>query len=94
VDAVPRSAILRSQAVDLQRQCTLSGGDDYELVFTAPASRAAEVESISQRLNLPVQRIGRTEAQPGLRLVDSNGEPVEQAFESFDHFRKAPDDLG
>lgn len=94
VDAVPRSAILRSQPVALQRQCALSGGDDYELVFTAPPSRVAEVEALSQRLNLPVQRIGRTEAQPGLRLVDSNGEPVRQTFDSFDHFRKAPDDLG
>ena len=94
VDAVPRSAILRSQPLALQRLCALSGGDDYELAFTAPPSRAAAIAAISQRLNLPLQRIGRMEAQPGLRLVDSNSMPVEQAFESFDHFRKAPDDLG
>src|SRR5207253_8438902 len=43
VDAVPRSEVLREQPQPLQRLCTLSGGDDYELVFTAPASQAAQV---------------------------------------------------
>ena len=88
VDAVPRSAILRGQPLGLQRLCTLSGGDDYELAFTAPPSRAAAVEAISQRLNLPLKRIGCIEEQVGLRLIDSNQQAVEQTFESFDHFRK------
>src|SRR5690606_17196482 len=39
-DAVPRSDVLATQPLALQRLCTLSGGDDYELVFTAPPGRA------------------------------------------------------
>jgi len=39
-DAVPRSAELAAQPLEVQRLCTLSGGDDYELLFTAaPAAR-------------------------------------------------------
>src|SRR5258706_8085951 len=37
VDAAPRSAVLAAQTLAIQRVCTLAGGDDYELVFTAPA---------------------------------------------------------
>ncbi|HEY8710175.1 MAG TPA: thiamine-phosphate kinase, partial [Burkholderiaceae bacterium] len=36
VDTLPRSAVLRALPEALQRECTLAGGDDYELVFTAP----------------------------------------------------------
>ncbi|MDQ6639646.1 MAG: thiamine-phosphate kinase, partial [Pseudomonadota bacterium] len=39
VDALPRSAVLAAQPLDLQRECLLAGGDDYELVFTALPSR-------------------------------------------------------
>ena len=33
-----------------------------------------------------VTRIGRIEADAGLRIVDSAGAPVSQRFGSFDHF--------
>jgi len=33
-----------------------------------------------------VARIGRTETQPGLRLVDGQGRAVTGRFASFDHF--------
>ena len=36
---------------------------------------------------LPVTRIGRIDALPGLRLVDAQGAPVVQHFAAFDHFR-------
>ncbi|MBC8056235.1 MAG: thiamine-phosphate kinase, partial [Rhizobiales bacterium] len=42
-DALPRSEVMRSLPEALQRTCTLAGGDDYELVFTAPPERAARV---------------------------------------------------
>jgi thiamine-monophosphate kinase len=38
VDAVPRSAALRRLPPEIQQRCTLAGGDDYELCFTAPAA--------------------------------------------------------
>jgi thiamine-monophosphate kinase len=69
------------------RQCTLAGGDDYELAFTAPSARRAAVAAASQASNTPVTRIGTVLAEPGLRLVDAQGQPVEHRYASFDHFQ-------
>lgn len=67
-------------------QCVLSGGDDYELVFTAAPSQRAAVQAASIASATPVRRIGQIDAEPGLRLVDAQGRPVANTFPSFDHF--------
>ncbi len=64
----------------------LAGGDDYELAFTAPPGRRAAVLSAARAAQTPVTRIGQMEAEPGLRLVDAQGQPVANTFRSFDHF--------
>ena len=64
----------------------LSGGDDYELVFTAPVSHAAAVRAAAAASSTPVTRIGQIDADAGLRLVDGNGRAVGNDFQSFDHF--------
>lgn len=71
---------------ELLHQCTLAGGDDYELAFTAPVARRAAVAAAALASSTPVTRIGRIEAEPGLRLVDAQGRPVVQRYASFDHF--------
>ena len=79
----------RSDAIfdrDFLRQCTLAGGDDYELCFTAPAAAREAVLQAGAASATPVTRIGRIEAAPGLRLVDGAGEAVDARFASFDHF--------
>ncbi|MDO8286969.1 MAG: thiamine-phosphate kinase [Rhodoferax sp.] len=68
-------------------QCVLAGGDDYELVFTAPPAQRAAVQAASLASDTPVTRIGQIDAAPGLRLVDGHGAPVANNFTSFDHFR-------
>jgi thiamine-monophosphate kinase len=87
VDALPRSATLAAQDLALQRLCTLSGGDDYELVFTAPAARRTELAAAAAQAATPITRIGRIEAQPGLRLLDAQGQVLPLALQSFDHFK-------
>jgi thiamine-monophosphate kinase len=87
VDEVPRSAVLRGQPLALQRICTLAGGDDYELVFTAPPHATAQVQAAAAHAGIAVTRIGRIDFEPGLRLVDARGHPVPNGFGSFDHFR-------
>jgi len=87
VDALPRSAVLAAQPIELQRECLLAGGDDYELVFTAPPSRRDAVAAAGASAGTTVTRIGRIEAGAGLRLVDRAGESVTSRFGSFDHFR-------
>lgn len=79
--ALPRSAVLAAQPPAVQQECLLAGGDDYELVFTAPpGSRLPDV-------GVPLTRIGRIEAAPGLRVVDARGERVDHGLRSFDHFQ-------
>jgi len=86
-DAVPRSTVLHEQPQALQSLCTLAGGDDYELVFTAPPARAAQVAEAAVRAGVKATRIGRIEAGNGLRLHDTAGREVANGFASFDHFK-------
>jgi thiamine-monophosphate kinase len=67
-------------------QCVLSGGDDYELLFTAPPTARSTVLAAAQSSDTPVTCIGRIDAQPGLRLLDAAGAPMPNHFASFDHF--------
>jgi thiamine-monophosphate kinase len=70
-----------------QLECVLSGGDDYELLFTAPPDKREAVQSASTTSATKVTRIGRIEPELGLRLVDSQGQPMTNVFTSFDHFK-------
>jgi thiamine-monophosphate kinase len=71
---------------DIALEYALAGGDDYELVFTAPARSRDAVEAAAQQAATRVTRIGSIESSAGLRLVDARGEPVQRHFGSFDHF--------
>lgn len=72
--------------LDLQQQCTLAGGDDYELCFTAPAQRRAEVLAAGLASGTAVSCIGRIDAEPGLRLLGADGQAMQPLWHSFDHF--------
>ena len=86
VDAIPRSTVLAGQPLALQRQCTLAGGDDYELLFTAPPARSAAVEQAAMQAGVAVARIGRITAVQGMLLRDAGGQAVENIWTGFDHF--------
>ena len=89
VDALPLSADLAAQPEVWRRECLLAGGDDYELVFTAPPDRRVAVAAAAQGAGTPVTRIGRIEAGEGLRFIDASGHAVIGPTSSFDHFRSA-----
>jgi thiamine-monophosphate kinase len=72
-----------------RRTCLLAGGDDYELLFAAPASARARVRDAGARAGTPVTCIGTLEAAPGLRVVDAQGAPVALTERAFDHFLAA-----
>ena len=87
VDALPRGDVMRALPEALQRECTLSGGDDYELVFTAAPQHAARVAAAALTAQVRVTRIGSIGAEAGLRLIDRDGRAVANTFDSFDHFK-------
>ncbi|MBA3059950.1 MAG: thiamine-phosphate kinase [Gammaproteobacteria bacterium] len=68
------------------RAWALSGGDDYELLFSAPQAQRAAVAAAAQSSQTPVTRIGQIDAERGLRLVDAQGQPLPNTYTSFDHF--------
>ena len=74
-------------AQELLRRCALAGGDDYELLFTAAPARRQAVASAAQAGATTVTRIGQIQAQPGLRLVDGQGQPLARDYAGFDHFK-------
>ncbi len=85
-DALPVGPMLARQAIDMQRRFALTGGDDYELCFTAPVAQRHAILAAAQSVDTAVTRIGTIEAVPGLRLVDAAGKPLHYQLTSFDHF--------
>ena len=84
--ALPMSPVLAAQPAALQRDCLLTGGDDYELLFCAPPARADAVQAAARQAGVAVSRIGLIDDQPGLRLRDADGRVQALAAAGFDHF--------
>lgn len=86
-DALPCGPALAKQPLALQRLCTLAGGDDYELIFSAPPSARAAVRAASAASGTPVTRVGCLDAEAGLRLIDAQGQVLPELPAGFDHFK-------
>jgi thiamine-monophosphate kinase len=69
------------------RKMVLAGGDDYELVFTAPPAQREAVQAIAQQNQTPISRIGQIQNELGLRLRETDGRLMPNSFASFDHFK-------
>ena len=67
------------------QQCILAGGDDYELVFTAPTSQRATIQLLSRQLDLPLSLIGETTRDIGLQ-VTLKQKILDISQKGFDHF--------
>ena len=86
-DALPlSSAMLALFEVDARRAFALTGGDDYELCFTAGVDRADRLSADFSRLGFGATRIGRIVAEPGVRVRDAGGSTVELPRRGWQHF--------
>ena len=96
VERVPLSAAARAAiAFDPRlRERALTGGDDYELMFTARPSRRKAVAALARRLGLPLTEIGRMRRAMGggssgthpVDVRDSAGRRVPLARTGYRHF--------
>lgn len=84
---LPQSSALLSLYDDATaRDFALSGGDDYELCFTVPAARVAEVSADLARLGCGATRIGRIVASEGVRVRDAHGQWLDTSSSGWEHF--------
>lgn len=98
VDGLMQSAAVSDDVRGLPRAlamtCVLAGGDDYELVFTAPASARLAVADAAFAAGTPVTRVGRVTTSPDgvyrVSLLDAKGQPAVLPdgvqLQGFDHF--------
>lgn len=86
--ALPLSAALRKfMDQPVGERCALSGGDDYELCFTAPSFRHDELLDISKQLDLPLTCIGKIVAGSGCVVLGTAGKIIDTENTGYDHFR-------
>ena len=64
----------------------LTGGDDYELCFTAHPAQAATVEARLHEAGCPLACIGAIESTPGVHCVDRSGRSHEYPRTGHRHF--------
>ena len=99
--SLPRAAHDACSDESLATACLLTGGDDYELAFTAPTSQREKIAALSRQLRLPLSRIGCVtaakagsigEVKAGEENIykavvrDAEGNPLVFDHKGYDHF--------
>lgn len=69
------------------REALLSGGDVYQLCFTAPAAHRVRITEQTGKFGIQATRIGRIERGTELLIRDANGKIAPVSSQGFDHFR-------
>ncbi|HEY0836767.1 MAG TPA: AIR synthase-related protein, partial [Azospirillum sp.] len=66
----------------------LTGGDDYELLFTAPAERRDALAAVAAETGVPITEIGRLEAGEAgaVRVLDDSGAALALPARGWTHF--------
>jgi thiamine-monophosphate kinase len=91
IDSIAKCAVSERATSQISpnflRKMVLAGGDDYELVFTAPPAQRLAVEAAAQCAQTPITLIGHIQPDSGLRLRELDGTLSPNTFDSFDHFK-------
>ncbi len=87
LESLPVCEVLENHADKaLVWQTALAAGDDYELCFTIPAGRQAELEQKITQLNHPVVHIGEITAGEGIHWLQASGAEVKLRLHGYQHF--------
>ena len=79
-------ALIASLNQDAALTTALTGGDDYELCFTVPPERIAQLETVAAAWDCRCTRIGAITAEPGLRPIRADGSAFFLERLGYDHF--------
>lgn len=87
-DRIPLSAaarvVLAGRPAAIER--VLTGGDDYELLFTAPPEAEQSIEAASKRAGVAVTAIGHIRGGDGVQALDGDGRPLRLTASGYRHF--------
>ena len=86
LDRLPASATLCAYPASERFGWQATGGDDYELCFTAPVSSRNALAEIGVSLALPLTRIGRIVDGAGVLALDAEGRPWQPPRAGYTHF--------
>ncbi|MFZ2950834.1 MAG: thiamine-phosphate kinase [Desulfuromonadaceae bacterium] len=90
LDDLPLSAAFRSHSTHLTAipcQTALSGGEDYELCFTAHRSMREKVVDCMKKCGIAATRIGIVSSSPEVTVVNPDGTLFNSQTEGFNHFK-------
>jgi thiamine-monophosphate kinase len=91
LERLPASAGLRARfQADTRAALQATGGDDYELCFTAPVAQRDAVEGIAVRCGVPLARVGRIVAGSGVRALHADGSEWQPRSAGYTHFQSSP----
>lgn len=87
-ERLPTAARRACSDETLARDSLLGGGDDYELLFSAPSGRRAQIASLAAPLGVALSRIGtlRAGSVGAVSLLDAAGRVISQTVRGYDHF--------
>lgn len=90
LDMLPTSEVLRDafSAKD-RRVLQATGGDDYEVCFTAAPDKRAAIVAASRKVNVPVTRVGRIVAGNEVQALDADDRPWQPPTTGYRHFGQA-----
>jgi thiamine-monophosphate kinase len=88
LERIPLSPAARAavEANPARHPLLATGGDDYELLFTAAPGAGAAIATLAHNLGLPITEIGAIAAGEGVRLVDGSGKPLATKTTGWQHF--------
>lgn len=86
--SIPLSDAVRdyAQTHHIAHTALLAGGDDYELLFTAPPHARQTLEQLAQQTGTPVTAIGEVREGSGVQLCDAQGRPIACEQSGWQHF--------
>jgi thiamine-monophosphate kinase len=85
-DALPLAPALRRLDLAVVRKAALTGGDVYQLCFTAAPAQREVISGLAHDAGVRATCVGRIELQPGLRIVMADKTAVVLDSAGFDHF--------
>jgi len=85
---IPLTSVVKDflDSKELSIEEIMTGGDDYELLFTVTPEQESCILELARADNINVTKIGTITAKQDLEILGTNGQPLEINRKGFKHF--------